>query len=223
MYQTHYDDFVSGRVVAALAANPDVCADCIKVHTANGLVRLEGTVDTLFQKAVAEEVALGIEGVSGVQNDIAISADIDISDRVLQRAVDDEFASAGMTTIGARVEGGTAVLIGSVKNVAEESRAIETAERVSGLRGVISNLHVGEEQGINDLNLAATVLKAISDNPDISPMNLQVRADEGFVVVSGEVPERKQIRLVTETVEGVPGVKEVDNRFSVRPLRARKS
>lgn len=223
MYLSSDNNSLAGDVIAAIAANPHVGASAIRAFVTDGLVRLQGTVDTLYQKQVAEQVASQVPGVTGVENDLTVGVDIDIRDKVLQRNVDNTLASAGLENAGSRVDRGVASLLGSVASPVENSQAIELAEQVEGIKQVISNLRIGEiGQREDDIKLASNVVFAVSQNPAVRPMDLQVRVDNGFVMLTGEVPDQKMIAIITQTAELVPGVLEVDNRFTVRPLRAQK-
>jgi osmotically-inducible protein OsmY len=59
---------------AALAAAEDLRDSTINVDVENAAVTLRGTVGTAAQKASAEKVAKGIEGVSSVKNSLTVSA-----------------------------------------------------------------------------------------------------------------------------------------------------
>lgn len=217
------DNAIMGDVIAALAASPDVFVNCITVHVQDGFVRLQGIIDTLSEKVLAEQIARQSPGVTGVQNDLTISADIDVSDLALQRAVEDQFAKAGLTTVGARVEAGNAFLMGNVPNIGVKEQAISVARTVTGLRDVIATeLEIPEGEPLADLKLAEKVTEAISENAYIYATDLTVTARDGNVIIDGEVPENAQIDLANTLVEGVPGVKSVVNHLSVSVLRARK-
>ena len=61
---------VRSEVTRETAASPQG----IQVKTRNGMVYLTGTVATEQQRRKAEEVARGIEGVTGVQNNLTVAA-----------------------------------------------------------------------------------------------------------------------------------------------------
>lgn len=62
------------KVKAALLADEMVKGTQINVDSSNGVVSLNGTVDSAAHKTRAEEVAKGVSGVTRVQNNLAASA-----------------------------------------------------------------------------------------------------------------------------------------------------
>jgi osmotically-inducible protein OsmY len=66
------DATITTKVKAAFVKDPAVKALDVKVQTDHGNVQLSGMVDTPDQKARAEQLARGITGVMGVQNNIGL-------------------------------------------------------------------------------------------------------------------------------------------------------
>ncbi len=66
------DGAVTGKVKAALIANPDTKAYQINVDTLQGVVHLQGAVDNPKAKAAAATVAMSVKGVKEVKNDLTI-------------------------------------------------------------------------------------------------------------------------------------------------------
>lgn len=66
------DTVITGKVKAALAADPVVAAHQVNVEVREGVVQLAGYVDTSEQKSRAAEVARGVSGVRDVRNDLDV-------------------------------------------------------------------------------------------------------------------------------------------------------
>ncbi len=66
------DAMVTGKVKTALLADPDVKGLRIDVDTKNGVVTLQGTVDSAALKDRATQVAQGVSGVRSVDNNLAV-------------------------------------------------------------------------------------------------------------------------------------------------------
>lgn len=66
------DTLITGKVKAALVADPELKATEIKVDTYKGTVQLSGFVASPDHIPKAVELARGIEGVKGVKNDMAV-------------------------------------------------------------------------------------------------------------------------------------------------------
>jgi osmotically-inducible protein OsmY len=66
------DSVITGKVKAALAADPDVKATEVKVETFKGTVQLSGFVSSPAAERRAVELARQVKGVKGVKDDMAI-------------------------------------------------------------------------------------------------------------------------------------------------------
>ena len=66
------DATTTTRVKAAFAKDPGVKALDVKVDTFKGTVQLQGFVDSAEEKARAEQIARGIQGVMNVQNNLSV-------------------------------------------------------------------------------------------------------------------------------------------------------
>jgi osmotically-inducible protein OsmY len=67
------DSAISGKVKAALAADPHVRApELINVQTLRGVVHLTGTADSRLEKDQAVAIAREVDGVRGVKDDIIV-------------------------------------------------------------------------------------------------------------------------------------------------------
>ncbi|MFN3648423.1 MAG: BON domain-containing protein [Armatimonadota bacterium] len=73
--QVAADVAITGQVKSALLASTEVGALEIDVDTVSGVVSLNGEVDTEEQKAKAEEIAKGVEGVTSVTNNLTVEPD----------------------------------------------------------------------------------------------------------------------------------------------------
>src|SRR5213596_3760241 len=69
------DSVTTGRVKAALIADPTTKAHQIDVETFKGTVQLNGFVDTSASKQRASEIAKGTKGVTAVRNNLTVRND----------------------------------------------------------------------------------------------------------------------------------------------------
>jgi osmotically-inducible protein OsmY len=66
------DTTISTKVRTLLVKDQELKASQIHVNTMDHVVQLSGFVDSADQKQRAEQVALGVDGVSEVKNDIIV-------------------------------------------------------------------------------------------------------------------------------------------------------
>lgn len=68
---------LKARVNSAFFRNPYVQSYEIEVTVNNGIVTLDGDVDSFFEKSQAESLASSVDGVSYVINDLLVDSDVD--------------------------------------------------------------------------------------------------------------------------------------------------
>lgn len=118
------DSVTTGRVKAALIADPTTKAHQIDVETFKGTVQLNGFVDSSASKERASEVARGTKGVTAVQNNLTVKTD----PRTAEQTVDD-----GAITVKVK-----AALAGDPRTKAHQVN-VETREGVVQLSGFVDN------------------------------------------------------------------------------------
>lgn len=70
------DATLTARIKSALIAHPDLKGLSIDVDTVQNVVSLNGTVATDAAKKQAEQIARGVEGVKGVNNNLAVKSSL---------------------------------------------------------------------------------------------------------------------------------------------------
>ena len=163
------DEEIAEHVRNALLRNPITDSDAISVRVKSQVVQLDGTVNSYFEKAEAEDLAFRAAGMAEVRNHLAVSypetvtydpyvydwsiytfpwyAGITItskSDQEIKTAIENEllwspFVDREAVTVA--VEGGVATLKGSVDSWSEYNAARENAFE-GGAVTVINRLEV---------------------------------------------------------------------------------
>ena len=77
----------------------------------------------------------------------------------------------------------------------------------------------GREVGeaIDDATITAKVKAALLQAPDVKGLDVKVETDKAVVQLSGFVASQVQIDNALGVAKGVPGVREVQNKMSVKP------
>ncbi len=142
------DEEIRGSVTLALKSDEALEASLITVTVEEGIVTLVGGVDSETKKRHAEAIALSVEGVESVVNELEV--ELPISD---QRA-DEEIARAAMLAVELSVRGGVKVSVdsgwvrleGTVEDHEQKESAARAVSRVLGVRGVTNLIEVRERQ-----------------------------------------------------------------------------
>jgi hyperosmotically inducible periplasmic protein len=144
------DSVTTGRVKAALIADPTTKAHQIDVETFKGTVQLNGYVDTAASKARAAEIAKATRGVESVRNNLTVKTEA----RAGEQVVDDSAITAKVKAalagdsrtkahqVNVETHEGAVQLSGFVDNAEAKSTAGELARAVEHVRSVDNQLDV---------------------------------------------------------------------------------
>lgn len=144
------DSVTTGRVKAALIADPTTKAHQIDVETFKGTVQLNGFVDTAASKARASEIAKSTRGVESVRNNLTVKT----AERSGEQVVDDgaitskvKMALAGDSRtkahqVNVETHEGAVQLSGFVDSAEAKSTAGELARAVEHVRSVNNQIDV---------------------------------------------------------------------------------
>jgi hyperosmotically inducible protein len=144
------DSVTTGRVKAALIADPTTKAHEIDVETFKGTVQLNGFVDSAASKERASEVAKGTKGVTAVRNNLTVKDD----PRSAGTVVDD----AAITT---KVK---AALVGDSRTKAHQI-SVETRDGKVQLSGFVNNSEA--KSTAEDLARAVDNVKSVDNEIDV--------------------------------------------------------
>lgn len=160
-----------------------------------------------------------------------------LSDARQQGAIDTAFAlnrHLNPFEIEVAVEGGKVTLTGAVENVAERELAAELAGIIDGVEDVNNQIRVDPQlqvplaeeqpriptdktlaQRFDDATLAATVKSKLLWNSNTEGLDIQVRAENGVVSLSGNAGTPVAKELAGNLVTHTEGVREVHNHLSI--------
>ena len=79
----------------------------------------------------------------------------------------------------------------------------------------VAGREVGEV--LDDATITAKVKAALLQAPDVKGLDVKVETDKAVVQLSGFVASQAQIDKAVEVAKGVHGVREVQNKMSVKP------
>ena len=163
------DSLITARIQAKFFASPEVKVHRIDVDTRDGLVTLEGTVDSDAQRQAAAEMARGVEGVTRVENELLIRPAGDGTADAPRHHAQEGLASARDSRTPAWITAtiqsqyylnpelkpwridvdtsgsGAVTLSGTVDSDADRAEAVRIARATEGVATVNDNLRVRPE------------------------------------------------------------------------------
>ena len=238
------DAWITTKTKLALITSDNVSATGVNVDTTNGQVTLHGKVASAAQKAEAERLAKGIDGVKNVRNMLQVVtepradaikvADADLKDKV-EKALKNDAALKDSDIAVASVNDGVVLLKGEAKTIGDHLRAVETTARVPGVRRVASEIESPDKVGDaeiyrdrGDEGATAAAKESVSDGYITSATKLKLMADArvpgldvnvdtygGEVTLFGMVPTKEAKTAAEQIAKGVSGVRSVKNELQV--------
>jgi osmotically-inducible protein OsmY len=138
------------------------------------------------------------------------------TDARIQEDALDELAFDGevqVTDVGVEVDDGVVTLTGTVESFAMRQAAERAAFRVEGVRAVANDIVVAVP-GVGpptDTELAKTIANRLERNAEVPEDRIEVRVEDGRVILRGELDWQYQRTAAEKSVSRVPGVVHTTN------------
>lgn len=151
------DAWIDGKAEATLLFNGNLDSFDINTDVKNGEVTLTGKVESDVDRKLAEELVMGIKGVTSVDNELTvIKSDNDMESDETSQFTDAKIATVvktrllfdsdiSGTDINVDVNNGVVMLDGEVDNDAERDLAIQIARNASDVKDVKANLKITKD------------------------------------------------------------------------------
>lgn len=207
-----YDHEVAERLTEELSRDPELGQESVRVDVRQGVVLLQGRVQTLMGKERAEEIAQAVRGVLAVVNRIDVVPRLPRADRTLQEAAEEALAFHPATStlkVHVEVEDGVARLTGQVGSKAEAELARQVVAGVAGLRAVDDAVQVDLSRHRSDFEIQSEVDALLRADVRLNTSVLEVGVNDGTVRLAGTVGSLRDLNLATSKA-WVRGVKQVE-------------
>lgn len=230
------DAALSADVQSALALDATSESYELTVGVEEGVVRLTGIVDSWAERAHAERVAMSVNGVRAVENELSIrnvGVDYDRkrSDRELARDVQSRLRWDTLVDdalIVVTVEDKEVALRGQVGSARERDRAISDAWVIgaedvdAGELEIDPNLARSTLRGSKyvaktDDEIYAAIVDAALYDPRLASYRVEPKVADGDVVLTGKVVNQRAKQAAEQLARATVGVQGVDNQIEVAP------
>ncbi len=146
------DTWIGTKAKIALLTADDVSGTAIDVDVKEGMITLSGKVHTAAEKARAEQVARGIDGATGVKNNLQVVPKsqekmVEQSDEQIQDKVKAALKTQGLASDVSvdSVNNGVVTLKGKTESLGKQLAAVETTAKVPGVKRVASQIETTEK------------------------------------------------------------------------------
>lgn len=200
------DGAITAAIQRELARDAALLGSALAVQTTGGVALLRGSVPHRLAAERAAVVAGEVRGVRRVVARITLlvppRADAELTDElstVLPRSIG---------IVDGKVEGGRAILEGTVGSDVERELAERVAKRIPGVTAVVDRLtiHAGPR---SDAEIAVDVRRQLRWDPRVNDAYVAVSVENGVVTLSGGVGSRTERRQAVANAR-VRGVRQVD-------------
>jgi osmotically-inducible protein OsmY len=142
------------------------------------------------------------------------AADTDITSAINTEMWSDNAVIAN--NIDVTTTDGVVTLKGAVDNILAKDRVLALAEAIVGVRAIVNMVEVKPTTPRDDKELAKAVANAWFSDSAADSYELNAKADEGVVTITGTVQSYAEKELSEIVAKGVRGVKDVKNEIEVK-------
>jgi osmotically-inducible protein OsmY len=205
------DREIESAIKQRLAMDGRIDPKEIEVKVNNRNVILTGTVDTMTEKGLAENLVVSTYGVQSLINELAVHPAL-TKDGVLRRAVEEALKSTPVlqrVPVETNVNEGVVTLRGAVEKPRQSRAAEDAAKAVHGVKKVVNLIKVtGKPRP--DKEIEPDVVFYLQSSSLVDLDQVEVSVIDGIVRLKGTVDNLAHKFVVANEVEKIHGVRAVE-------------
>jgi osmotically-inducible protein OsmY len=214
------DTELKQNVQRALDWEPSLDATDIGVSVDEGVVTLRGNIASFSEKMTAERVTLHVYGVRAVANDLSVHLPSGFE------RTDTEIAQAAVAALkwntvvpndrlSVTVANGWITLTGALDWNYQKDAATRTVRDLTGVKGVTNNIVVQPQ--VKTVDVRDKIEAAFRRSAQVDARRISVTAQDGKVILSGNVHSWAERQEAERAAWAAPGVNQVEDRLTVVP------
>jgi osmotically-inducible protein OsmY len=206
------------RVIDELEFDPRVNAAHIGVSVREGVVAMNGHVESYVEKYAAERAARRVKGVKAVAEEIEVRLPSD------KKTGDDEIAARAVRMLAwdvavplggiqVKVEHGVVTLSGEVDWAYQRVEAEYDVRKLGGVKAVINAITIRPQVNVSDVR--AQIRAAFERSADLEASGITVNVADGKVVLGGKVRSWIEREEAARAAWSAPGVVAVEDDIQI--------
>lgn len=214
------DKDLKQHVENALDWEPSLDAKDIGVSVDEGVVTLRGNVASFSAKMTAERVSLRVYGVKAVANDLVVRlasgferTDTEIAQAAVAALTWNTMAPHERVTVS--VADGRLMLSGTVNWNYQKDAVARAVRDLRGVKEVINNIAV--QPVVRTAVVRDEIEAAFKRSAEVDARRISITADDGKIILNGNVHSWAERREAERAAWAAPGVKQVEDRLVVVP------
>ena len=211
---------VKRNIESALEWEPSVEAADIGISVDAGVVTLRGDVGSYAARAAAERVTLRVYGVKAVANELTVRLvpafernDTDLAQAAVAALAWNAMIPQNRVTV--TVSNGWLTLKGTLDWQYQKDAAARALRDLVGVKGVANDIIV--KTHVKPSDVKAKIEAAFTRSAELDARRVNVVAQDGKVVLTGNVRTWSERREAERAAWAAPGVTQVDDRLSITP------
>ena len=212
------DRVLQRKVMAELEWEPACESADIGVAVVDGVVTLNGYVQSYAEKLAADRAVRRVAGVDAIAEELKVRypSDAKTADHEIARRILDMFAWNSLIPqdkIQVKVEHGWVTLTGEVKWHYQSAEAKRVAAQISGVTGMTNSIKIENHVSIGDVR--KRIEDAFERQADLDARSVTIAVDGNRVTLGGHVSAWFERKAAERAAWAAPGVTQVVDRIAI--------
>ena len=207
------DEQLKSDVEQELRWEPSVRAEQIGVSVKNGVVELDGHVDSYYEKWAAERAAMRVSNAKAVASEIKVelpSSATRTDEDIARTAVNHlEWNSSVPDTVKVQVTEGCVMLKGTTEWQYQREEAERAVRPLKGVKWVSNEITVTPK--VSAVDVKVKIENALKRNAETDAKHITVETSDGNVTLRGYVSSWSEREEAEHAAWAAPGVTKVND------------
>jgi osmotically-inducible protein OsmY len=223
------DMAIATDVKHAFALDPVADSYEIDIEVEDGIVELEGNVESFAEKQLSANVAKTVRGVKGIENELEIDYDANRKDAEIEQEVERRLLNNNLVNtrfIDVEVENNRVILSGAIGSAKHRDQAYAESW-VAGVKDVDTSqvdvkwwiyddiTRTKEQVNMDDQETEEAIEDALMYEPRVNEFRITVDVEDGIAKLTGRVDNLKAKNAAERDALNTMGVWRVDNNIEV--------